>query len=524
MKNCICALSNEIANEPVISPVSGRIFEKRLILKYLKENDNRDPINGNKLNEDQLIILNEISLSKNIELNSRKANEFTIPELIEFIQEQWDAKTLQMFDLKKQLIASDKKVENLLNKLNDLSKIVHIQNNKLIKYKQAEEERKYLNELNYFKQSNDNVYSNLPNFENKENLNFGSSINSSNCSSFKGSNNHLIADHRLTTGTENAHHHLSNHTVCSSTANHSSSVNYSNNHSSISSEEPVRTCLFLNDQYFNISKFSRSDDLVSPKLISNSISPKLINDLLSPKYDNLENSTKLNDLTNSRLNTISNQSPSSFQKFNKLSYSTEYVNLNNNRLIDRNFRTQSVIIQTDNLFDNDLNSMKSCEDNLNYRNNHSKRTNHKITPSSSGSLKGFSENTINGLINCDSNYINIQNEVDYCNLREMKDFDERATNLTRRPKSTMKNYENIPIINEDYDLKSSQHSINKFKMQTENHFHKIDRIDNKIDEFDKTIESKGKQCAKVSKIETWSKDFNNLLNDTLGRKAFTVSF
>lgn len=53
MSNFICALSGEIAEFPVVSPVSGEVFEKRLITKYLNENGT-DPINGQQLTEAQV--------------------------------------------------------------------------------------------------------------------------------------------------------------------------------------------------------------------------------------------------------------------------------------------------------------------------------------------------------------------------------------------------------------------------------------------------------------------------------------
>lgn len=50
----IRTVSNEVPEHPVLSPVSGSIFERRLIEKYVA--DNRvDPINGKTLTVDQLI-------------------------------------------------------------------------------------------------------------------------------------------------------------------------------------------------------------------------------------------------------------------------------------------------------------------------------------------------------------------------------------------------------------------------------------------------------------------------------------
>ena len=50
----IILVSNETPEQPVLSPVSGCIYEKRLIIKYLHESST-DPINGQPLTEDQLI-------------------------------------------------------------------------------------------------------------------------------------------------------------------------------------------------------------------------------------------------------------------------------------------------------------------------------------------------------------------------------------------------------------------------------------------------------------------------------------
>jgi pre-mRNA-processing factor 19 len=48
------SVSNEVPEHPVISPVSGHVFEKRLIEKYISENGT-DPLNGEKLQVDMLI-------------------------------------------------------------------------------------------------------------------------------------------------------------------------------------------------------------------------------------------------------------------------------------------------------------------------------------------------------------------------------------------------------------------------------------------------------------------------------------
>lgn len=59
MSNFICAISGTQAEQPVVSPASGEIFERRLIVKYVEEN-NVDPINGKDLK------VGEVSFFKNL--------------------------------------------------------------------------------------------------------------------------------------------------------------------------------------------------------------------------------------------------------------------------------------------------------------------------------------------------------------------------------------------------------------------------------------------------------------------------
>jgi pre-mRNA-processing factor 19 len=56
-------VSNEVPEQPVLSPVSGCIYEKRLILKYLHDSFT-DPINGQPLTEEQLIDVKGIFIVK----------------------------------------------------------------------------------------------------------------------------------------------------------------------------------------------------------------------------------------------------------------------------------------------------------------------------------------------------------------------------------------------------------------------------------------------------------------------------
>ena len=48
------SVSNEVPEQPVISPISGCVYERRLIEKYIADNGT-DPMNGEKLAPEMLI-------------------------------------------------------------------------------------------------------------------------------------------------------------------------------------------------------------------------------------------------------------------------------------------------------------------------------------------------------------------------------------------------------------------------------------------------------------------------------------
>jgi len=55
----LISVSNEVPEHPVVSPVSGSIFERRLIEKYILENG-IDPISGKELTAEMLIDVKSI--------------------------------------------------------------------------------------------------------------------------------------------------------------------------------------------------------------------------------------------------------------------------------------------------------------------------------------------------------------------------------------------------------------------------------------------------------------------------------
>ncbi|CAF0992216.1 unnamed protein product [Rotaria sp. Silwood1] len=104
----ICSLSNEVPEQPVLSPVSGCIFEKRLIVKYLHESPT-DPINGQPLTEEQLIDVKVTPLGK-----PKPPSATSIPAILKMLQDEWDACMLHSFTLRQQLQTARQELSHVM--------------------------------------------------------------------------------------------------------------------------------------------------------------------------------------------------------------------------------------------------------------------------------------------------------------------------------------------------------------------------------------------------------------------------
>lgn len=91
-------VSGETVKDPVISPRSGKIFERNLIVNYLSTNST-DPINDEPLTIEELISIN----TDNDIVEPKQPNTHSIPSLLASFQNEFDSMALENFTLRKQL-------------------------------------------------------------------------------------------------------------------------------------------------------------------------------------------------------------------------------------------------------------------------------------------------------------------------------------------------------------------------------------------------------------------------------------
>ncbi|KAK1935401.1 Pre-mRNA-processing factor 19 2 [Phytophthora citrophthora] len=105
----LCSLSGQVPVEPVVSLKSGHVFEKRLLLKYLEQNQQRCPVTGEELDANKdLLDLQTTPSAKSSTGSKPTAAAFapeaaSIPQLLSTFQNEWDAVMLETFTLKQHL-------------------------------------------------------------------------------------------------------------------------------------------------------------------------------------------------------------------------------------------------------------------------------------------------------------------------------------------------------------------------------------------------------------------------------------
>lgn len=93
----LCSISGTVPEVPVVSKKSGHLYEKRLILKIIKETG-RDPVTSEALGEDDLL---ELTSSQGVKPRPTPAT--SIPGLLSLFQNEWDASMLETHQLRQSL-------------------------------------------------------------------------------------------------------------------------------------------------------------------------------------------------------------------------------------------------------------------------------------------------------------------------------------------------------------------------------------------------------------------------------------
>lgn len=104
----ICTLSGTPINDPVVSSLTGHVYERSSVTKYIDLNQTC-PITGQPMELDQLI-----SLNCNQTGFPRPITSAAIPNLIQGIQDQWDETAIEIMALKQHLQKVRKELSHTL--------------------------------------------------------------------------------------------------------------------------------------------------------------------------------------------------------------------------------------------------------------------------------------------------------------------------------------------------------------------------------------------------------------------------
>merc|ERR1740127_273452 len=108
MATIVCAISGTPPEEPVFSPKTGHVYEKRLITKNI-EASGKCPVTKEELSKEDLV-----DMKANKAVRPRPAQATSIPGLLSLFQNEWDALMTETYELKTHLDTTRKQLSHAL--------------------------------------------------------------------------------------------------------------------------------------------------------------------------------------------------------------------------------------------------------------------------------------------------------------------------------------------------------------------------------------------------------------------------
>eukprot|EP00413_Alexandrium_margalefii_P031050 CAMPEP_0204561084 /NCGR_PEP_ID=MMETSP0661-20131031/32979_1 /ASSEMBLY_ACC=CAM_ASM_000606 /TAXON_ID=109239 /ORGANISM="Alexandrium margalefi, Strain AMGDE01CS-322" /LENGTH=506 /DNA_ID=CAMNT_0051568469 /DNA_START=37 /DNA_END=1557 /DNA_ORIENTATION=+ len=108
MSTIVCAVSGHPPEEPVFSPKTGHVYEKRIIVKHV-ESTGKCPVTKEELTKDDLV-----DVKANKAVRPRPASATSIPGMLSLLQSEWDALMSETYELKTHLDTTRKQLSHAL--------------------------------------------------------------------------------------------------------------------------------------------------------------------------------------------------------------------------------------------------------------------------------------------------------------------------------------------------------------------------------------------------------------------------
>lgn len=108
MTTIVCAISGQPPEEPVFSPKTGHVYEKRLVMKLI-ESVGKCPVTKEELTKDDLV-----DMKANKAVRPRPASATSIPGMLTLLQSEWDALMAEVYELKTHLDTTRKQLSHAL--------------------------------------------------------------------------------------------------------------------------------------------------------------------------------------------------------------------------------------------------------------------------------------------------------------------------------------------------------------------------------------------------------------------------